>query len=81
MSQRCIDEELVELVLREGDLNERGDKVILSKKRIAALAVKYKRSCEWNKHIMHVLERLTRRGGMTIVYVSGVCVTAYFGKG
>ena len=79
MSQRAITDEMVDLVLNEGELNHRGDRLSLNRKQLVRIKEDYEKLGKWNKRLMHIIERMMRRGGMTVVCCGSVGITTYFG--
>lgn len=70
MRQRGISEEMVGAILTLGEWNERGDRIVLSERAVAALLQQIRDKVK-------MLEKLARRGGASLVVVNEKLITVH----
>lgn len=71
MNERCIQQALIDIALKSGSDSGDGEKVILDKKTITAMMGTL-------SGLLQQLEKLKGRGGLTIVEVNEMLITAYY---
>ncbi|MBK0032329.1 DUF4258 domain-containing protein [Erwinia sp. S43] len=71
MNERCIQQALIDIALKFGSDSGDGEKVILDKKTITAMMGTL-------SGLLQQLEKLKGRGGLTIVEVNEMLITAYY---
>lgn len=71
MNERCIQQALIDIALKFGSDSGDGEKVILDKKTITTMMSTL-------SGLLQQLEKLKGRGGLTIVEVNEMLITAYY---
>ena len=71
MQSRNISERVVNLVLSEGEWNERGDRLTIGRRDLDGLIPQV-------RDLLGELERLRRKGGATVVLAGNAGITTYF---
>jgi hypothetical protein len=70
MRQRGLSEAMVGAILALGEWNERGDRIVLSERAVAA-------QLQQIRDEVKMLEKLARRGGASIVVVNETQITVH----
>jgi hypothetical protein len=70
MSERCINEMMLEIVQNFGVDTPDGERMIIDKKALTSLE-------KWTRNFLKQLELMKQRGGLTLVSVEGSLLTVF----
>lgn len=73
MNQRSINDQMIEMVERFGSISQNGERLIIGNKCLNDLEI-------WTRTLLGQIEKMKKRGGLTLVIVNDVKITVFDNK-